>query len=235
MPVGRHVNPADHFLELINYQFQGGRDKDDDEGAAEKGQDGDDGKDGSTDLDEEGAGSNTETHAPGAPAHVRKLVENFPKSKAAECNRKRMEMVHDEEFEKRTEHLCKHVKGKYATPFWWQTLVLMLRTLLVFVKNPSVYWVRVLMYFLLALMMGTLFFQISDDQKVALATFFFLLVGISRSFVQAIQDRISVLFFSVAFLTFMSIAALPAFIQDRILFVRERMNNAYRCVFLVVV
>lgn len=36
------------------------------------------------------------------------------------------------------------------------------------------------------------------------------------------------LFFSVAFLTFMSIAALPAFIEDRVLFVRERMNGAYR-------
>jgi ABC-type multidrug transport system permease subunit len=46
---------------------------------------------------------------------------------------------------------------------------------------------------------------------------------------QAIQDRISVLFFSVAFLTFMSIAAVPAFIEDKLLFVRERMNGAYRC------
>jgi hypothetical protein len=45
---------------------------------------------------------------------------------------------------------------------------------------------------------------------------------------QSIQDRISVLFFSVAFLTFMSIAAVPAFIEDKLLFVRERMNGAYR-------
>lgn len=46
---------------------------------------------------------------------------------------------------------------------------------------------------------------------------------------QSIQDRISVLFFSVAFLTFMSIAAVPAFIEDKLLFVKERMNGAYRC------
>ena len=35
------------------------------------------------------------------------------------------------------------------------------------------------------------------------------------------------LFFGVAFLTFMSIAALPAFIEEREIFVRERMNGTY--------
>merc|ERR1712137_1466696 len=42
------------------------------------------------------------------------------------------------------------------------------------------------------------------------------------------QDRNSVLFFSIAFLSFMSVSALPAFIEDRYIFTRERMNGTYR-------
>lgn len=170
MKVPQHTNPADHFLDLINYDFSGSGE---------------------------------------IPHHVQKLVDNFPNSKAAQCNRKRIDRTGEEAFIERTRQLAKSLKGKYANGTWYQTLVLMRRTFVVFLKNPAIYWARIAMYFMLALMMGTLFFQISDKQD-------------------SIQDRISVLFFSVAFLTFMSIAAVPAFIEDKLLFVRERMNGAYR-------
>lgn len=41
------------------------------------------------------------------------------------------------------------------------------------------------------------------------------------------NDRLSVHFFSVAFLGFMSIAGIPAFIEERQVFMRERMNGLY--------
>ena len=160
LPVGKHINPADHFLELINYQF------------GQQGQPVEEpGKDSSTTEEEEDGEEERGDEGSEVPPHVRKLVDNFSNSKAAECNLKRIELVGEDSFKERTEHLCKQVRGKYATPFWYQTIVLMLRTFIVFIKNPSVYWARVLMYFLLALMMGTLFFQISNDQKVLLLTF----------------------------------------------------------------
>lgn len=152
MPVGQHVNPGDHFLDLINYQF----DKQEEEEEEAEMEDVEGGK-----------ADSREVKKAKPPQHVRQLVDNFPQCKAAECNNKRIEMVHEEHFQERTEHLCTTIKGKYATPFWWQVLILIIRTFIVFVKNPSVYWARVLMYFLLALMMGTLFFQISNDQKVS--------------------------------------------------------------------
>jgi hypothetical protein len=71
-------------------------------------------------------------------------------------------------------------------------------------------------------------------------------IGYSES---ALQDRISILFFTngtrylssppyinmsssfsngiIAFLTFMSVAAIPAFIQERAVFIRERTNAHY--------
>ena len=64
------------------------------------------------------------------------------------------------------------------------------------------------MYTTLALMMGTLYLGIGDD-------------------LESISDLLSVLFFSVAFLAFMSVSAIPAFIEDRSIFVRERMNGTY--------
>jgi len=171
MPVPQLTNPADHFLDLINYDFSG---------------------------DEE------------TPEHIIRLAQNFTKSKAAICNRARIEHIMNDSFVQRAQkQLPKGGSKKYPNPTWYQTLILMQRTFVVFLKNPAIYWARILMYFMLALMMGTLFFQISFQQD-------------------AIEDRISVLFFSVAFLTFMSIAAVPSFIEDKLLFVRERMNGAYR-------
>jgi ATP-binding cassette, subfamily G (WHITE), member 2 len=65
------------------------------------------------------------------------------------------------------------------------------------------------MYTLLALLLGTLVLRMGDSAD-------------------KIQDRISVLFFSVAFLSFMSVAAVPAFLEEKTIFVRERMNGYYR-------
>lgn len=41
------------------------------------------------------------------------------------------------------------------------------------------------------------------------------------------NDRLSVHFFSVAFLGFMSVAGIPAFLEERLVFTRERMNGLY--------
>ena len=41
------------------------------------------------------------------------------------------------------------------------------------------------------------------------------------------NDRLSVHFFSVAFLGFMSVAGIPAFLEERQVFVRERLNGQY--------
>ncbi|KAH9935196.1 P-loop containing nucleoside triphosphate hydrolase protein [Epithele typhae] len=42
-----------------------------------------------------------------------------------------------------------------------------------------------------------------------------------------INDRLSVHFFSVAFLGFMSVAGIPAFLEERQVFIRERLNGQY--------
>lgn len=75
-------------------------------------------------------------------------------------------------------------------------------------RNPGIFWVRTVMYTLLSIMIATIYWDIGTGET-------------------DIQDRISVMFFIMAFLVFMSIAAIPAFIQDRTVFSRERSNGWY--------
>ena len=42
-----------------------------------------------------------------------------------------------------------------------------------------------------------------------------------------IQDRYGLFFFAVAFPCFMSVAGIPAFLEDRLLFIREYSNGSY--------
>ena len=139
------------------------------------------------------------------PEIVTDLVENFKNSSNYQSMLEKIDHLEqsDEKFE-----LSKKDYPKYGTNIVFQTLFLSLRMLLQYIRDPAVYWMRIAMYSFLALMMGTLYVQIGDDAG-------------------AIQDRLSVLFFSIAFLSFMSVSALPAFVEDRQVFVRERMNGTY--------
>ena len=76
------------------------------------------------------------------------------------------------------------------------------------IKNPGVIWVRVLMYIMISLMIGGMYFDIDNDQDT-------------------VFERISILFYIVAFMVFMSIAVVPAFIIERGIFERETRNGWY--------
>lgn len=98
--------------------------------------------------------------------------------------------------------------ARFTNSFIWQARILTQRGLLNAIRNPAMYWIRVAMYVVMALLMGTVWLN----------------VGYSET---GIQDRFSALFFSIAFLSFMSVAAIPAFLEDRLVFYRERNAAAY--------
>ena len=73
------------------------------------------------------------------------------------------------------------------------------------VINPGIYWVRIVMYFMLCLMMGTMYLKTNEDIT---------------------EDMlIPLLFYCQAFLVFMSVAVLPFFMLQQPVFVRERSNG----------
>ena len=92
--------------------------------------------------------------------------------------------------------------------FFIQFFVLLKRNFNNNLRNPMTFYIRLFMYSMLCLCLGSMYFEIgnkSDDT----------------------QDRISILFFIGAFLTFMSISAMPAFVEERAVYMRERSNNHY--------
>jgi ABC-type multidrug transport system permease subunit len=75
-------------------------------------------------------------------------------------------------------------------------------------RDIIAYGIRVAMYMGLAVMMGTVWLRLNPDQ------------GNIQSFINAI-------FFGGAFMSFMAVAYIPAFLEDRALFIKERANGLY--------
>eukprot|EP00042_Codosiga_hollandica_P037156 m.290085 g.290085 ORF g.290085 m.290085 type:complete len:261 (+) comp55068_c0_seq2:897-1679(+) len=83
-------------------------------------------------------------------------------------------------------------------------------------RNPLVYWVRLLMFIALAVAVSTMFYDIGHASD-------------------KILDRAGVLVFASGFLVFLSIVVVPAFIEDRAIFERERANGYYHVISHVLV
>ncbi|KAF2172801.1 hypothetical protein M409DRAFT_16761 [Zasmidium cellare ATCC 36951] len=93
-------------------------------------------------------------------------------------------------------------------PFFSQVLTLLRRAFIKSYRDLVCYWVRVAMYMGLAIMMGTVWLRLSPTQE-------------------HIQPFINAIFFGSAFLSFMAVAYVPAFLEDRAVFVKERANGLY--------
>jgi len=91
---------------------------------------------------------------------------------------------------------------------WQSTAYLLRRGMWNSLRNPAVIWLRFAMYIMLAILIGTIWLQLGDSSAV-------------------INDINGALFFTVAFMVFMSISVLPAYLEEREIFIRERANGSY--------
>ncbi|KAI9337277.1 P-loop containing nucleoside triphosphate hydrolase protein [Obelidium mucronatum] len=99
--------------------------------------------------------------------------------------------------------------GDYTHNFFKQVEILTRRNFANAIKNILLFWVRLAMYLAMAILMGTTWWRMSLNQNT-------------------VQDRFSAIFFAIAFLAFMSVAGIPAILEERAVFYRERMNRTYR-------
>ncbi|CAH0477012.1 unnamed protein product [Peronospora belbahrii] len=122
---------------------------------------------------------------------------------SAEPQRLRADVVRDRS---RRDHLANPELLKAMRPWPMdQFLVLLKRNMTNNWRHPGVFWLRVLMYVLLSLMVGTMYLSSNAEIKAT--------------------SIVSLLFYVQAFLVFMSVAALPALLEHRA--VMEREMRAY--------
>ncbi|KAF4312866.1 ABC transporter G family member 15 [Botryosphaeria dothidea] len=87
-------------------------------------------------------------------------------------------------------------------------LTLTHRSLIKSYRDVIAYGIRIAMYMGLAILMGTVWLRLDTEQK-------------------NIQAFINAIFFGGAFMSFMAVAYIPSFLEDRSLFVKERANGLY--------
>jgi ATP-binding cassette, subfamily G (WHITE), member 2 len=98
---------------------------------------------------------------------------------------------------------------EYASSFPRQVRILAKRTFIQVIRNPMVTYVQLIQTVFIALLVGSIYFQIGDDQG-------------------SIQDRVGALFFVMTNNAFSMIGSLNIFLQERDLFNRERASGCYR-------
>jgi ABC-type multidrug transport system ATPase subunit/ABC-type multidrug transport system permease subunit len=95
------------------------------------------------------------------------------------------------------------------------TLTLLHRSFIKSYRDVVVYGIRLAMYLGLAIMMGTVWVRLDPAQE-------------------SIQPFINAIFFGSAFMSFMAVAYVPAFIEDRLQYVKEHHNGLYGATELIV-
>jgi ABC-type multidrug transport system ATPase subunit/ABC-type multidrug transport system permease subunit len=134
----------------------------------------------------------------------RKAVEKLVKSQADSDNGRRAKDESAEVFEEARHPVDRKSFGHHMSVI----LTLMERTLFNYMRNLLAYGVRLGMYGGMGFLLATIWIRLGhSDSKI--------------------NDRLAVHFFSVAFLAFMSVAGIPAFLEERSVFLRERRNGLY--------
>ncbi|PGH14543.1 hypothetical protein AJ80_05863 [Polytolypa hystricis UAMH7299] len=104
-------------------------------------------------------------------------------------------------------HLIQTSKSEHAN-FLSVVLTLLHRTFIKSYRDVVAYGIRIAMYLGLAIMMGTVWLRLGNKQE-------------------NIQPFANAIFFSSAFMSFMAVAYVPSFLEDRSTFIKERANGLY--------
>lgn len=102
-----------------------------------------------------------------------------------------------------------HLHPKFSNSFLSETWVLMRRNFINIRRTPELFLSRLMVLTVMGFMMATMFLKPKAD-------------------LQGITNRLSFFIFTVCLFFFSSNDAVPAFIQERFIFVRETSHNAYR-------
>eukprot|EP01126_Amoeba_proteus_P050014 TRINITY_DN5875_c0_g1_i2.p1 TRINITY_DN5875_c0_g1~~TRINITY_DN5875_c0_g1_i2.p1 ORF type:complete len:438 (-),score=72.01 TRINITY_DN5875_c0_g1_i2:922-2049(-) len=139
-------------------------------------------------------------------ATVDKLVTAFKNSKYASKIEEQIEK--DQKSPKKFE-ISMNKEAGFFTQFWY----IAYRLLLVWSKDPIVFGVRAFLFMFIAIVEGTIFLRIPWKQE-------------------HFQDRFAALMASATFLMYFTIVSIPAFMEEKEIFLKERMNRYFKSFYL---
>ncbi|KAJ4724325.1 ABC transporter G family member [Melia azedarach] len=184
-PCPSRRNPSDHFLRCVNSDF-------DTVTATLKG---------SQRIRDVPSSSDPFMNMATAEIKAR-LVESYKRSKYAKRARARIQelsVIEALEIETKT----------ISEASWWKQLgTLTRRSLVNMSRDVGYYWARIVIYLVVSICVGTIFFDVGDSYTAILA-------------------RVSCGAFITGFMTFMSIGGFPSFIEEMKVFYREKLNGYY--------
>lgn len=102
-----------------------------------------------------------------------------------------------------------HLGPKFANSYIGEIWILMRRNFINIRRTPELFLSRLMVLTFMGIMMATMFFKPKET-------------------LQGITNRLSFFIFTVCLFFFSSNDAVPAFIQERFIFIRETSHNAYR-------
>ncbi|KAL6284412.1 hypothetical protein ACE6H2_015341 [Prunus campanulata] len=185
VPCPSRRNPSDHFLRCINSDF-------DIVTATLKG---------SQRIRDVPTSSDPLMNLATAEIKAR-LVEKYKRSNYADKTRARMQAISAIEG-----HVIEMKSGSQAS--WWKQLsTLLRRSSLNMSRDVGYYWLRIIIYILVSICVGTIYFDVGN--------------GYTAIFARAACGA-----FITGFMTFMSIGGFPSFIEEMKVFYRERLNGYY--------
>ncbi|KAI3454655.1 hypothetical protein Pfo_011318 [Paulownia fortunei] len=153
--------------------------------------------------------SQTMTPSSGYYTYSSEILQGTPTPRSSDYTVNEDDYITHSSVHPSTEATYHHVGPKFANSFFPETWILMRRNFINIRRTPELFLSRLFVLTVMGIMMATMFWHPKNN-------------------FQGITNRLSFFIFTVCLFFFSSNDAVPAFIQERFIFVRETSHNAYR-------
>ncbi|KAL5178720.1 ABC transporter G family member 2 [Glycine soja] len=141
--------------------------------------------------------------SPGYYTHCSEILEATPTPRSSDYT------VNEKDYLAPSNATQEHLGAKFANSYLVEIWILMRRNFINIRRTPELFLSRLMVLTFMGIMMATMFFKPKET-------------------LQGITNRLSFFIFTVCLFFFSSNDAVPAFIQERFIFIRETSHNAYR-------
>ncbi|XP_009768119.1 ABC transporter G family member STR2-like isoform X2 [Nicotiana tabacum] len=147
--------------------------------------------------------------SPGCYAYSVEIVQSTPTPHSSDYTVNENDYLTPNDLTPHNNHSIHDLGPKFANSFFSETWILMRRNFINIRRTPELFLSRLVVLTAMGIMMATMFLHPKDN-------------------IQGITSRLSFFIFTCTLFFFSSNDAVPAFIQERFVFIRETSHNKYR-------